>query len=620
MNEKHTDNILFFDSTSTLEEIKKLQQENPKSTIIAFDYNAYKKLIKNKIPCISSDSYLDKEDLRFIQNTSFLFSNWAQNEIIKKFFTFENINLVDLYYRDNIYYFVPLIKKFLEIKKISKKFPNAKFFVPPELFDSVRIFSNNVKQFGLSHSNSLGFVSDSIKYNFNLKGFFLPISLSKKNYIKLKSYSEKIIHNFFGLHKLSSKNNVTLLEFHTIKFKKLLMTASKSKINLILFNRRRPSIWNVASFLSIKKSNTHVFSSYDVNLDNEKIQKTITDFNKKISTLKDNQILYEFFTIENISLWPTFQKNFLKHCKDRINEAILEIELTNEFLKCYKPKSVVLFHESGFNEQIFIHLAKKFQIKVFVLAHGLGLENLNSSYLKMLEFNRVLGNTQFDKLLVWGKIQESFYKNCNIPVSKIEIVGAPVYDEYFLKSTENLPSEYILLATSPSVQHTVNFLTVEHRDRYERAIVQIAKTAKNLNKKLIIKLHPFQEELDYGEILGELKNDVLIIKQGEILPLIEKCELMITMDVSTTILEAQICKKPVISFSVKDSGFGEAELFRQQHVLYAKADSIDSTLKTFLSDSSLKEEFVRKGTIFLNNYISYQGQGSKKLLDFLNST
>jgi len=70
----------------------------------------------------------------------------------------------------------------------------------------------------------------------------------------------------------------------------------------------------------------------------------------------------------------------------------------------------------------------------------------------------------------------------------------------------------------------------------------------------------------------------------------------------------------------KDSGFGEAELFRQQHVLYAKADSIDSTLKTFLSDSSLKEEFVRKGTIFLNNYISYQGQGSKKLLDFLNST
>ncbi len=618
MNENTIDTILLFDSDTSIDELKKIIQEHANSIVISFDYDAYKKLIKNKINCIISDSYLEKIDFELIQKKSYLFSNWAQNKIVEKLLTYENINLADLYYRDNIYYFVPLIKKFLEIKKIVQKFPNVKFFAPPELFNFISIFSNNVKQFSSSSSNSLEFVSDSIKYNLNVKGIFLPITLSKKTFNKLKSITEKFIHLFFGLNK-DTKNNVALLEFHTIKFKKFFKSASKSDTNLILFNRRRPSVWNLPSFLSVKKSDCHVFSPSDVVLDNEKIQKSIIDFNKKISELENEDTLFDFFTIDDQSLWLLFQKNFLKHCRDRIHEAIFEIELIKEFLKYYKLKAIILFHESGFNEQIFIHLAKKFKIKIFVLTHGLGLENFNDSYLDMLKFNRVIGDVKFDKLLVWGKTQELFYKTCGVPASQIEIVGASIYDEYFLKSTVNLPSEYILLATSPSIRHTVNLLTVEHREKYEFAIRQIAKTIKNLNKKLLIKLHPFQEQLDYEKILGDLKNEVIIIKQGEILPLIEKCEFLITMDVSTTILEAEICNKPVITFSAKDAGFGEAEIFRQKKSLYADIDSIDSILKKIITDSSFKDELIENSSTFLNDYISFQGQGSKKLLDFLDS-
>lgn len=619
MNKTTIDSILLFDSTTSLDELKKIMKENVNSIVISFDYDAYKKLTKNKIACVVSDSYLEKKDLEFIQKKSYLFSNWAQNEIVKQLLTYENINLADLYYRDNIYYFVPLVKKFLEIKKISEKFPNVKFYAPKELFNLINVFSNNIEQFNQSISDSLGFVSNSIKYNLNIKGTFLPITLSKKNYNKIKSFSEKFIHIFFGLHKTNIKNNVALLEFNTLKFEKLFSTPSKSDVNLILFNRRRPSIWNLRSFLSIKKSNCSIFTPHAVTLDNQKIQKSIVDFDNKISKLQNEDSLNGFFTVDGHSLWPLFYKKFLKHCRDRINDAIYEIELIKEFLKCYELKSIILFHESGFNEQIFINLAKKFQIKIFVLTHGLGLENHTSSYLEQLKFNRVIGDVRFDKILVWGKIQESFYKNCDIPTSQIEIIGSLIYDDYFLKKSTTLSNEYVLLATDPPIRHIANLLSVENRKKHDDAIRQIAKTLQNLNKKLVIKLHPWQEELDYEEILGELKDDVVIIKQGEIIPLIEKCELMITMGVSTTILEAQICKKPVISFSVKDSGLGEAEIFRHQNSLNVEIDSIEYILKKFFSDSSFKEELINKGKTFLNDYISFQGQGSKKLVDFLNS-
>ena len=51
------------------------------------------------------------------------------------------------------------------------------------------------------------------------------------------------------------------------------------------------------------------------------------------------------------------------------------------------------------------------------------------------------------------------------------------------------------------------------------------------------------------------------IKTGDIIPLIKNCELLITFDLSTTILEAQILKKPVLSISLRDYGFGKSKIF-----------------------------------------------------------
>jgi len=618
MKNKEINQILFFDSNSSLNELKILMNENPNHIIISLDYLAYTKLTQENIQCEPSDSYLDKSDFEFIQKISYSFSNWGQIEKVKQLFTYQEINLIDLYYRDNIYYFVPIVKKFIEIEKIFNIFSNAKFFASPESLNFINIFSNNVQEYSHVKTASSNFVSDSIKYNFNIKGFFIPLSLSRKNYKKIKSYSEKFIHKFFGLNNINTKNNVALLEFDTVKFKKLFSEISNSNVNLILFNRRRPSIWNLSSFFSIKKSGCNVFTPHDVCIDERKIEKTKIHYTNIISNLKTEKTLFDFFKIHDKSLWLLVQNDFLKHCKDRIDESIFEIETTKEFLTKYHIRSVILFHESGFNEQIFIHLAKKFKVKIFVLAHGLGLENYNSSYLEMLRFNHVIDDVRFDKILVWGKTQESFYRNCNIPPSQIEIVGSSIYDEYYKKST-NLHNEYVLLTTDPPIRHIAGHLSVENRKKYDDTIKQIVKKVSNLNKKLVIKLHPWQEEMDYDQILGELKENVIIIKQGDILPLIEKCELLITIDLSTTLLEAQICNKPAISINVKEYGFGMADIFSKQNILSVEIDSLDSVMKKIFFDDSFKDELLKKGRLFLDEYISFQGQGSKKLANFLES-
>lgn len=226
MKNKVIDSILFFDSNSSLDELKFLIDKNPDHILISLDYLAYTKLTQENIQCNTSDSYLEKNDFELIQKISYLFSNWGQIEKIKQLFTFEKINLIDLYYRDNIHYFVPIIKKFIEIEKIFNSFPNAKFFASSESLNFINIFSNNVEEYSCSNLDSLNFVSDSVKYNLNIKGNFIPISLSKKNYKKIKSYSEKFINKFFGLKNINSKNNVALLEFDTVKFKKLFSEAS----------------------------------------------------------------------------------------------------------------------------------------------------------------------------------------------------------------------------------------------------------------------------------------------------------------------------------------------------------------------------------------------------------
>ena len=68
------------------------------------------------------------------------------------------------------------------------------------------------------------------------------------------------------------------------------------------------------------------------------------------------------------------------------------------------------------------------------------------------------------------------------------------------------------------------------------------------NKKLIIKLHTYEDDNGEIEIAKEIDPTIQVIKSGEILPLINSSNFMISLGTSPSnvILDAHILKTPVI--------------------------------------------------------------------------
>ncbi|MGI0056209.1 MAG: hypothetical protein ACREAK_02410, partial [Nitrosarchaeum sp.] len=88
---------------------------------------------------------------------------------------------------------------------------------------------------------------------------------------------------------------------------------------------------------------------------------------------------------------------------------------------------------------------------------------------------------------------------------------------------------------------------------------------------------------------------------------------------STTILEAQICKKPVISIFITDRGFGDAAVFKSKSCIQINSAELEKTLKMLFDDAEYRQKVIDSGTKFSNEYLSNQGTASKNLLSFLES-
>jgi len=115
----------------------------------------------------------------------------------------------------------------------------------------------------------------------------------------------------------------------------------------------------------------------------------------------------------------------------------------------------------------------------------------------------------------------------------------------------------------------------------------------------------------------KIDKKILVITSGSIIPFIKNCKLMLTFDLSTTILEAQILKKPVISISLKDYGFGESQTFKTNACVSINIEQLEETLKKILTDVNYKNEMIKNGDAFVHKYISNKERSTSEILEFL---
>lgn len=605
--------IFFVESSLDLSSLKPKFYD---SNIITFDYESHAFLLYNNIAHCISDTFVNKNDLDQLQKMSFDLTRWSRHHEVQKYIQYDDINLGNLFLIELLDIIPGFIKKFFQITKIFQQYKNSKFFAASPIFEMIKSFTNDVEKLdNLETKDTKN--NDTIKHSYRIAGNEFSINLPRSQYHQLKNLSEKILQRMFVLDKKLSTNNILLIEFDPIRYKKFLFVAKEKAQNIILFNRRRPVVWNLESFSIVKKSKCKI-ATYDGLVDTslkDVIRNQASILEKKLATFWQNDEFFKnFFAVSNSTFWNAFKPQFTKLANQRMMEAITEIELSKKLFKDHSIKAVVIFSESGFNEQISMQVARKNNVPVFLLQHGVPYETPEA-----FERNNLLGffPNFSNKMILWGKATQKYVENSGIPLTKIAQLGTPLYDELFLKPQSSTKQKTILLATSPPMKDFVYDLTVETNENYHKAVERICQIISKKNRKLIIKLHPSLVDFKIDELAKKIDPKISIFKTGDIFPLIKACDVLVTFNLSTTILEAQILQKPAISISLKDYGFGKPEIFESKSCIQTTIENFEMELEKILTDANHKKQIIKNGKKFIDYYLTNKGNSSEHILDFL---
>ena len=175
-----------------------------------------------------------------------------------------------------------------------------------------------------------------------------------------------------------------------------------------------------------------------------------------------------------------------------------------------------------------------------------------------------------------------------------------------------------MAAQSPNVGSFVIDAEIKTMEKYLEAVKTICKTVLKADKELIIKLHPDPAELDITSFVKKIDPKIRIIKTGNISDLIKACDILVTIDISTVILEAQIFEKPTISVSVKNYNIGDdnCSFFKSKSCIRTELQKFEMNFNRLLQDPEFKREMINKGKKYANDYLSNQGNASRKLIEF----
>lgn len=605
--------IALIDSSTDMELF--LKEHENFSEIIVFDYDSHAFLLSKKIPHKISDEFTNDNELEDLQKKSYIYAKWYELNEISKSIIFNDINLGELFYTEFHYYLVPILKKFYEVNKIFSKFKSANFSSNGTLYKIISYFTKNISHLHSEHDETKNFLNDSIKKTFKIGKKEISISFSRSKFKKIKKNSELLVDKFFHP-KESLTYDAMLVEFDPIKYEKLFLSMPKLNAQGLYLGLRRPAIWNKQSFSIFKKSQCDVITSNIIRDEQKKIIEDGKSFVKNFLNDLENydDLLSSYFSYNDDSFWEIIKNDFIELCKKRMNEFISDIVLIDETLKKFKIKTILLWSEQSSTEIITLKFSKKHNIPTYLLQHGY-YHDANDAF----EFNNFMGNVPnySTKTIVWGELYRKILIDIGYDENKILSLGNPLFDEINYLENHSKKKDYVLLATSGPVENLLNNLSTNLRTKYNETIYEICSKVLKNKKDLVIKLHPWQEEFFPTKMIQNKFPTVKILKEGNIFELIKKSEIFLTFDVSTTILEAFLLKKPVISITVKNYGWKQPSIFQNNNCLYTSINDFENNLKQILIDSKFKNKLIYQGEQFLNQYVSNLGFSSKSIISIL---
>lgn len=596
---------------------------NKDSLIICFDYDSHNSLLNNQIKHKLIEDYFTDEEIKELDELTLKFSTlWYKEKEIEKYLKYENLSLGYLLELEIPIYFLKVLKRIVGIKKIIDiEKPNEIISFSLKNYVEHICKDKEIKLINFGDNIPSGLHFDTMKIPFSFLFFKKNFRISRQNYFKIKNFidvvSSLLLNSKLTKEEQKKGNNILLLDFSTKIYEDLLKKIQISDKNIVLLNQRKSVIWDLETLKILKNSNCKILSIYDFENKNvKKINKVKqTDLNKNLNRfIESKEELRKIFSHNGESFWEIIEKEFYMFISKRFSESIKRIILIEKLFENVNVECILDWAHTGTEEKEINHIANRHEIKIFCLQHG--IMTLNPKFEKYHPLMPVLPSNN-SKMLVWGKMMESYLLEHEISRNEIKIIGSPRHDKYF-KSQLADGDNSILIASNLFFPYNFDGNDTRAYERFVNNLKKILEIIKqNSDKKPIIKLHQ-AEYFEIKSIINEIDPSIPIYQYEDSFELLKKCDFLISLNYSTIIVDALILNKPtLVVFSEKQNY--EEELVIREGAVSTASDlyELENNLKKILSDINFRENLLSKGRIFVDEYFSNHGNSSNYLAKFL---
>ena len=617
--------ICLITSTSVIDELLIHAKNNADLKIFSMNYFVHQELTKKGISHIIGDEYLSETDKNFVYDLAIDKStSWGTHKNLAEFLSFQGINLaslieVEIYqYLTSVYRDVLSMIKIIEIEK-----PNQ-IIASTYLDNFLEIISkqNNITLKLVQNKEKPSLFYDKINIKLNL--YYIPISitLSRKNYLRVKALVEKTINLLYDFEPNSHTRNqksILLLDFNPVYYDVLLKELSKLNKNILLLNQRRPAIWNLKSLRILKNSKCKIINLSQFRNDVIQLDTELQNLTKNLTKMwKLDSIFENMFLVNSYSFWPSIKDSFSKICNSRFIESARRILLLNELFSQYDISVILEWAEAGQEEKETLFVGKQKGIKSVMLQHAMyPTGKIWDKFGRFLSFFSypLLSDSQ----AIWGEIFKNYALKYGYDEKKLLVTGSPRHDNFFNHKKKEESKGIIILATTGATEvFSENSPTLDYT-KFNDFVKEVCRVVKNLpNKQLIVKPHPQPDFVNnIIELIREIDPNIKIVLDTNLVELINSCDLLITFKNSTIALESLILNKPTISLQT-EKWPEESEIVKMNALLsISDINEIENGIKKMLFDNEFREKFLMNGKKFVEQYFANPGFASKTLAKIL---
>lgn len=591
--------------------------------IVPLTFKAMELLNEHKIKFELFDELLSPKEYESIDNQVYeIGRTWNEHDFLKQIFEFHGVNIAKTIETELTSSLLKFGHRICILEKIFSEIKPNIVYVSETTKSISKIPSLFSKKYQFkienlfSKSNETNFRIDNYTVGIDIKGKNIEMSLSRKNFNRIKKYYELF---WKCCYKLSSKQNkqktdneILLLDFNLNTNKSTLDNLSNSEFNILLTNTRRPIIWNYESLKIAKKIN---FQNIQLNLDKyENHPKLLEILTKFEDFSKENDYFFEKFMINNISFWDIFKNDFIKFCKERLIEVLSFIDSLNKVLDEKNIKLLITLDDAQQIGRAATILCKNRNIPTLYLRNtDMNIFKDGKRDWEIFAINKIYS----DKFAIYGELTKKLCLEHKIDSEKLVITGNPRYDGLFEMETNGDKNNILITLSGIASTAWTTFYSISLVLKYERMFRKVLESLAKLDKKVTIKIHPNQDSIiNVQKITNEILPNAIILKNANTYDLIAQSDVIISPP-SSVITEALILNKPVflLKFLENDSGIP----YEKYNAVIATEDEsmIDFKINQILFDQGIRNKLENGRKEFLKYALEHHGNSSEQVIELI---